>query len=134
MGAKWAVSLRPAKPVEPRAKIWVERDGKLVLSEYRVRLLKLVSETGSLAEAAKRMGLSYRRAWGKVREVEENLGQPLIESSVGGPHGGGSHLTPLGERLVAAFGDFRERMQADLDETFREFFQAGDGPSTGAGE
>ena len=60
--------------MEPRAKVWVEKDGKLVLSDYRVRLLRLIDETGSLADAAKAMGLSYRRAWGKVKEIERNLG------------------------------------------------------------
>lgn len=43
--------------MEPRAKLWVEQDGKLVLSDYRVRLLELIDETGSLAEAAGRLQL-----------------------------------------------------------------------------
>jgi molybdate transport system regulatory protein len=109
-------------PIEPRAKVWLERDGRLVLSEYRVRMLELVQETGSLSEAAKRMGLSYRRAWGKVREMEENLGQPLLETAVGGAHGGGSKLTPLGTALVAAFQRFRKQLQQDMEDEFRSLF------------
>ena len=100
----------------------MERDGHLVLSEYRVRLLELVQETGSLSEAAKRMGLSYRRAWGKVREMEDNLGQPLLATAVGGAHGGGSKLTPLGEALTAAFQRFRGRLQEDMENEFRSLF------------
>ncbi len=55
-----------------------------------------VAETGSLAEAARRMGLSYRRAWGKISEIETNLGVRLVETEVGGAGGGSTHLTPVG--------------------------------------
>ena len=53
--------------MEPHSKLWLEKDGKLALSDYRVRLLRLIDETGSLSEAAAAMQLSYRRAWGKLR-------------------------------------------------------------------
>jgi len=110
--------------LEPRIKLWVEKDGQLVLSDYRVQLLRHIAETGSLAEAAQRMGLSYRRAWGKVREIERNLGRRLVESEVGGPGGGGSRLTRDGERLVALYQRFRRAMESDLGKEFREVFDA----------
>jgi molybdate transport system regulatory protein len=106
----------------PRIKLWVEKDGLLVLSDYRVRLLRHVAETGSLAEAAQRMGLSYRRAWGKVREIEHNLGRTLVRSEVGGAGGGGSRLTREGQRLVALYERLRQRMEADLGKEFRDVF------------
>lgn len=107
---------------EPRIKLWVEKDGQLVLSDYRVQLLRYVAETGSLVEAAQRMGLSYRRAWGKVREIEQNLGAKLVESEVGGAGGGGSQLTREGERLVALYQRFRRAMETDLGKEFQEVF------------
>ena len=110
--------------MEPRIKLWVEKDGRLVLSDYRVQLLRAVGETGSLAEAAQRMGLSYRRAWGKVREIERNLGVTLVQSEAGGAGGGGSRLTPEGERLVALYQRFRRAMESDLG---REFWAAFEG-------
>ena len=64
--------------MEPKSKLWIEKDGKLALSDYRVRLLKLIDETGSLSDAASQMQLSYRRAWGKVKEIEANLGLRLV--------------------------------------------------------
>jgi molybdate transport system regulatory protein len=110
--------------LEPRIKLWVEKDGRLALSDYRVQLLRHVAETGSLSEAAQRMGLSYRRAWGKVREIEENLGVKLVESEAGGVGGGGSRLTPQGERLVALYARFRRAMERDLGKEFQEVFDA----------
>lgn len=112
------------RPLEPRIKLWVEKDGRLALSDYRVQLLRHIAETGSLAEAAQRMGLSYRRAWGKVREIEENLGVKLVESETGGVGGGGSHLTSQGERLVALYARFRRAMERDLGKEFQEVFDA----------
>lgn len=97
-------------PATPRQKLWLEADGRLVMSDYRVRMLELVAETGSLAEAAAALGLSYRRAWGKVKELEANLGRPLVRSEVGGAGGGRTLLTPDAEALVAAYRRFQERV------------------------
>lgn len=111
----------------PRVKLWVERDGLLVLSDYRVRLLEYVAETGSLAQAASRMQLSYRRAWGKIREIERNLGATLVESEAGGPKGGRSRLTPDGERLVALFRRLQRAVEADLAREFEATFGSHEG-------
>ena len=108
--------------MEPKIKLWVEKDGAIVLSGYRVRLLQHIAETGSLAEAARRMGLSYRRAWGKVREIEANLGVRLVHSEVGGAGGGGTHLTPEGERIVALYPRFEASALADVRRHFVELF------------
>lgn len=109
--------------MEPRAKVWIERDGKLVLSDYRVRLLRLIDESGSLAVAAKAMGLSYRRAWGKVKEIEHNLGLALLESAAGGPGGGGSRLTPEARTLIDRYEAFRTAAESDLTRNFRKSFE-----------
>jgi molybdate transport system regulatory protein len=104
----------------PRQKLWLERDGKLVMSDYRVRLLSLIAETGSLAKAASEMKLSYRRAWGKVKEIEANLGFPLVQSEVGGAGGGHTVLTQEALALVRAYRQFQERMECDLQAIFDE--------------
>src|SRR4029079_7858452 len=104
--------------IRPRQKLWLERDGRVVMSDYRVRLLELVAETGSLSRAATEMGLSYRRAWGKVKELETNLGMPLVNSEVGGSGGGHSALTPEGLALVAAYRRFQARLADELTTAF----------------
>jgi len=109
--------------MQPRVKLWLEQDGKLALSGYRVRLLRLIDETGSLADAAAQMGLSYRRAWGKLREIEANLGVKLVESEAGGAGGGGSRLTEDGRRLVEIFERFQRATERDLTREFERFFR-----------
>ena len=108
--------------MEPRVKLWIEKDGRLALSAYRVRLLRLIDETGSLAEAAVNMGLSYRRAWGKLREIESNLGIKLVASEAGGAGGGGSRLTEDGRRLIDIFERFQAATERDLAQEFARFF------------
>jgi molybdate transport system regulatory protein len=108
--------------MEPRIKLWIEREGKLALSDYRVRLLELVRDTGSLARAAALMRLSYRRAWGKIKEIETNLGVALVESEAGGAHGGRTRLTPAGADLVARYGVFQARMCEALREAYAAAF------------
>lgn len=104
----------------PRVKLWLESPGGLVMSDYRLRLLDLVGETGSLAAAASTMGLSYRRAWGKVKELEANLGYPLVRSEVGGAGGGHTELTPEGRALLEAYARFRARVEAAVAQAFAE--------------
>ncbi|MFQ5380921.1 MAG: winged helix-turn-helix domain-containing protein [Dehalococcoidia bacterium] len=106
--------------MEARTKLWIEERGRLVMSDYRVRLLELIVDSGSLARAAQSLSLSYRRAWGKVRELEQNLGISLIRSEAGGPGGGRSTLTPAGEALVSAYRQFHTRVERDTREAFEE--------------
>lgn len=114
--------------MEPRLKLWMEQDGRLVMSEYRLRLLEHVQETGSLAQAASRMRLSYRRAWGKIKELEQNLGMPLVHSETGGAGGGHTTLTPEATELLARYRDFRQRMERALAREYEAAFDRARGP------
>jgi molybdate transport system regulatory protein len=106
--------------VEARAKIWFERDGKLVLSDWRVELLTAVGETGSLTRAADSLHVPYRTAWSKLKEIEEQLGIRLLETQSGGTGGGGSLLTPEARELIARF----RRVRDGVGELVRERFEA----------
>jgi len=106
--------------VEARAKIWFERDGKLVLSDWRIELLAAVGETGSLTRAAERLQVPYRTAWSKLKEIEEQLGIRLLETQSGGAGGGGSLLTPEAHELITRF----RRVRDGVAELVRVRFQA----------
>jgi len=108
--------------MEPRLKLWVEKDGVLVFSDYRATLLDHIAKTGSIRGGAERMGLSYRRAWGKIKEIEQNLGVRLVDSEAGGPGGGQTKLTPEGERLLARYRAFRAAAEADVARDFGQAF------------
>ena len=113
--------------MELHSKLWIEEDGKLVLSDYRVRLLRLIDETGSLSKAAARMGLSYRRAWGKLKEIERNLGVTLVDAAAGGTGGGGSRLTQEAHQLLDRYEHFRAAAERDLTLEFSRSFRPSKG-------
>jgi len=84
-----------------RYKIWIEKDGKNVFGIGIYQLLVLFRDTGSLQKASHILKMSYRAAWGKVRDFENRLGIDLLEK---GRHGRiGAHLTPQGETIVNRF-------------------------------
>jgi molybdate transport system regulatory protein len=108
-----------AGEITSHAKVWFERDGKVVLSDWRAELLRAIDETGSLSAAARRAGVPYRTAWYKLREVEEQLGIALVETESGGASGGGSRLTTAGREVIERF----ERVARGVEELVRERFE-----------
>jgi molybdate transport system regulatory protein len=87
-------------PVEIKHKLWLERDGRVIFGPGRDGLLKAVEECRSLNAAAKKLKMSYRAAWGRIKASEERLGIKLVEmDSV--KHG--MHLTDEAKELMDCF-------------------------------
>ena len=76
-------------------------------------LLRLIGETGSISAAGRRMGLSYRRAWGLVEELNRAFREPLVASARGGPRGGGAVLTEAGREVLDLYHRLEARLEAD---------------------
>lgn len=102
------------------SKIWLERDGKVALSEWRIALLEAVEETGSLTRAAEKMDVPYRTAWYKIKDMESSLGVRLHATQSGGAEGGGSDLTPEARAVIARF----RRVTAGLADLIEARFRA----------
>lgn len=113
-----------------RSKCWIEDDGALVLSDWRVDLLAAVDELGSLSAAAEHFDVAYRVAWGKIKEIEMRLGYALLEGHSGGAGGGGTRLTTAGQELVGRYNRFR----AGLAELIENRFKAEFGEQSGGDE
>ena len=94
---------RDAAPFALHAKVWLEVGGQVALSDWRVRLLEAIEETGSIARAAQELVVPYRTAWYKLRQIDGRLGIRLLDTQSGGATGGGSRLTPEARELVDRF-------------------------------
>lgn len=79
----------------------------------KVRLLEQVAERGSISAAARALGMSYRRAWLLVDELNRSFPDPVVATRPGGRRGGGAMLTPFGNHLVASYRAI-EREAADV--------------------
>jgi molybdate transport system regulatory protein len=84
-------------------KVWLELEGESVFGGGVAQLVARIRDAGSLQEASRALGMSYRYAWEKIRKVERRLGHALVCRRVGGAHGGGSTLTQEGERLLRLY-------------------------------
>ena len=73
----------------------------------RADLMELIAETGSISDAAKRMGMSYKRAWGLVQVLNDGFGAPLVEASRGGNMQGAS-LTEAGREVLERYRGMQE--------------------------
>ena len=73
------------------------------LGPGKIALMELISKHGSISAAGKDMGMSYRRAWLLVDEINQIFREPLVEKQMGGPGGGGARLTRLGRDIVGRY-------------------------------
>src|SRR6185369_14777996 len=69
----------------------------------RIALLAAIADCGSITQAAKAVGISYKGAWDAIDTMNNLAGEPLVERLAGGKGGGGTHLTQRGRQLVDNF-------------------------------
>jgi 8-oxo-dGTP diphosphatase len=88
---------------KPQVRVWLNKKDNFVVSEGRVKLLKLIDQTASLREAAKLMKMSYRYAWGIVRKINLAAGKKVVISTRGGKDGGTTILTDIGRKIIEEY-------------------------------
>ena len=102
--------------VRPVPHLAFQKGQQIMLDETDALLLRRVSETGSLSEAARKMGISYRNAWGRIRKLESNYRLRILDTQVGGASGGGARLTPQGLALFKEFRHMRKYLFNAVDD------------------
>ena len=92
------------------------------LAKVLIRVLKQIEKAGSLHQAAKDLGISYRKAWLIIQNVEKKLGIEFLDRKVGGVSGGGSHITPSGKVFMRNYEKFRAEIEKVLEKTYQKHF------------
>ena len=95
----------------------------------KIALLEQIQRSGSLSKAARILKMSYRRAWLLLEDLNRTLGQPVTTASVGGAGGGGAHITPYGQHLVAAFREIERSAVSSATQQLDWLLQAGVAPT-----
>jgi molybdate transport system regulatory protein len=83
-------------------------------SDKRLEVLRRVAETGSISQAARDAGISYKAAWQAIDTLSNLSRQSLVERTVGGSGGGGARITPQGLQLLALADELARSREAVL--------------------
>jgi len=101
-----------------RTKLRVMFGPEIAIGPGKADLLEAIAATGSISQSARRLGMSYRRAWLLVDTMNRCFREPLVASAAGGARGGGARVTAFGTRVLAAFRAMEARaeraIRADL--------------------
>ena len=103
----------------PHVRLRIDLSPSCSVGPGKVALLAAIESAGSLSGAARAIGMSYRRAWLLLEEVNVSFADPATRSSVGGSGGGGVELTDFGRRLIALYRDFEGKVDALASQQFR---------------
>ncbi len=106
--------MQPSKELKVRC--WIDVDGKKFFGPGRAQLLVLIEKNGSISKAAKEMGMSYRKAWAMVEDMNQRGQQPYVELHKGGTKGGGAELTETGKKALSTF----LKMNAEITATVQQ--------------
>ena len=90
-------------------RIDLEPEGRI--GPGKIRLLEKIEELGSISAAGRAMGMSYRRAWLLIDELNGFFGKAVVATRLGGASGGGAALTPWGSELVRNYRAIEEKAQ-----------------------
>ena len=98
----------------------------------KIALLERIEACGSLSQAARELGLSYRRGWLLLNDLNQSFGEPVVVTATGGAHGGGAQLTPLGHQLIERYRKAELAAQKAVGREFRKIAAAGPGTAGGS--
>lgn len=88
----------------------------VALGPGKADLLEAIIAKGSISAAGRTMGMSYKRAWDLVNAMNTSFKQPLVVTTKGGSHGGGSELTPFGEQVLEQYRRIEAKAQASIEQ------------------
>lgn len=86
----------------------------------KIRLLEAIRDTGSITQAGIALGMSYRRAWLLVNDMNNCFREPVVAAQTGGSHGGGATLTPFGKRLIDQYRAIEAEAHSATADRLRE--------------
>ena len=119
MAAKARAAARKPASSTPRLRILMGE--AIAVGPGKADLLAAIAAEGSISAAARTMGMSYRRAWLLVDELNRVFVGPVVVSEAGGRRGGGAVLTALGQEILQRYRAMEQRAAASVAEDIRAF-------------
>lgn len=99
---------------ELRVRYWIYLDGEKFFGLGRAQLLKHIQESGSISNAAKAMGMSYKKAWAMIDDMNSKSNAPYVIAKKGGQKGGGTEVTDAGKKMLEAYDNLNLKLAAAI--------------------
>ncbi len=100
------------KIIRIRFRCWVEVDGVKFFGPGPADLFQKIIDYGSITQAAKSMGMSYKKAWALIDDINAVAKKPYIITNKGGRQGGGAEVTPAGKKAMANFRRLHKKISS----------------------
>jgi len=118
-GVTWCLIARGSSMAGTHLSIRIDLSNGDRIGPGKVALLEAIRAKGSISGAARSLGMSYRRAWLLVEEINKALAKPAVVAEMGGRSGGGASVTPAGEKIVDLYRSIEGRARSAAGSEFR---------------
>jgi len=98
----------------PEIELRISLDPETLLGPGKAALLQAIDETGSIAAAGRRMGMSYKRAWYLIDTMNAYFNEPVVVSAKGGNTRGGARLTSTGRKVLEAYRRMEKKTRSAI--------------------
>ncbi|MBE0497233.1 MAG: LysR family transcriptional regulator [Campylobacterales bacterium] len=106
-----------------KTKTWIENEkGELLFGKGKTEVLEDVARTGSIAGAAEKLGMNYKKTWSHIQILQKSFSSPLVATQKGGGESGGTTLTPEAYELMEAYKTLQADIEAYANERFKDLF------------
>ncbi len=106
-----------------KTKSWIENEGgELLFGKGKTEILELIKEHGSIAKAAKILGMNYKKAWTHIKILQKNLSDELVISQKGAGENSGTTLTPAADEYIQNYRQLQNEIEEFANERFKELF------------
>lgn len=109
-----------------KTKTWIENDNNdLLFGKGKTEILELIEQEGSIAKAAEKMGLNYKKAWTHIKILQKNIDDELVIPQKGGGGTGGTTLTPKAIEMIKNYRQLQREIETFANRRFNELFPSG---------
>jgi len=114
-------------------RVRIDFDSGSSIGPGKIALLERIGVCGSLSQAARDLGLSYRRAWNLLDDLNRAFAEPVVATATGGAHGGGAQVTDFGQALIARYRKIEVAAEAAAKREFKALRAPKRTPAAAAG-
>jgi molybdate transport system regulatory protein len=120
--ARSSSARKPARQeLKPQIRILFRK--AIAMGPGKADLLRAIDETGSISAAARKMEMSYRRAWLLVDTMNQAFKSPVVITLTGGKAGGGAAVTKFGKEVLQRYSEMEKIASASVAKEIRQFTQ-----------